>query len=178
VPIEVSAVEAEPGALGDLVEYARELLAAPTSGVEEPELVLLDAIAREQNVDPAVLLRPLVADLVSVAMLSRARGACANIGGHVRVTGVPPRPHGWLIDLTDGQQLGVIEGGIAELVDDTAHVVCVAPSAYEAAIATRRPIVTNNRIDGAEVWRRSADGVVSSSPGFAEFRAFVGTRHR
>jgi hypothetical protein len=167
--VEISAVDAGPGALVDFAEYAHALLAPPTDAVEEPERVLLDALAREQAIDPAVLEPALVADLVSVALLARVRGACVNVGGHVRVTGVPPRPDGWLIDLTDGQQLGVIEGGIAERVTDTDRVVCVAPSAYEAAIVTRRVTGQPSHADGVEVWHRTASGAVTSTPGFAAF---------
>ncbi|MET0739980.1 MAG: hypothetical protein ABWZ26_00310 [Candidatus Nanopelagicales bacterium] len=169
VLVEVSGVDAEPGAPGEMSEYARALLDPSSDAVDEPERVLLDALAREQGVDPALLQLPLVADLVSLAMLTRARGACVNVDGHVRVTGVPPRPDGWLIDLADGRQLGVIEGGIAELATPLAErVVAIAPSAYEAALVTRRPAVAAIE-DGAEVWRRVASGAVTSTPGFAAF---------
>lgn len=73
--------------------------------------ITIDELTRAVVVPPGVQLdlggvgKGLAADLVAAELIERgARGACMNVGGDLRVLGVPPRPEGWLVgvDLETG----------------------------------------------------------------------------
>jgi FAD:protein FMN transferase len=111
-------VAPETLALGGLAELARRDTAGAFSAVLPPGGPLrLDAarirlgIDRGARLDLDGLERGLVADIVVRDLVDDgALGACVNVGGDLRVDGLPPRMQGWLIEVD--VQLG--DGGVAQ----------------------------------------------------------------
>lgn len=109
---ELAALSAEEG-------HARSHRAAPT-----PVDIVLDPYPRSVTVPSGVKLdlggiaKGAAADLVADWLLSTgAAGCCVNIGGDLRLAGVPPRPEGWQVTLDcpggDGRRMvGVRDGAV------------------------------------------------------------------
>lgn len=91
-----------------------------------PTGVVLDPYPGSITLPPGVgldlggIAKGAAADLVAAELLGwGAGGCCVNLGGDLRVSGRPPRPEGWTIDLAlDGAEpsrspsIGVVEGAV------------------------------------------------------------------
>ncbi len=72
------------------------------------------------------------ADLVAAELVALgADGCCVNVGGDLRVAGIPPRPEGWLIDIETGIQIG-------EGPDTHRPMIGVAAGGVATSTTTRR----------------------------------------
>lgn len=78
------------------------------------------------------------ADLVAQeAVDAGADGVCVNVAGRVRVTGVPPRPGGWVVEV-GGAVVRLVDGGISGAQGagpgGGSHGVVVSESAWRAHV--------------------------------------------
>ncbi len=78
-----------------------------------PSEIVLDPYPRSITVPAGVTIdlggigKGAAADLVAAELVALgADGCCVNVGGDLRVAGIPPRPEGWLIDIETGIQIG------------------------------------------------------------------------
>jgi thiamine biosynthesis lipoprotein len=108
--------QAAPGPTGSVAHLA---CPTPVGAVLDPYpgSVMLPAGV---GLDLGGIAKGAAADLVATELLEAgAAGCCVNVGGDLRVAGEPPRPEGWLIELTcDGASprpamtVGVVDGAV------------------------------------------------------------------
>jgi hypothetical protein len=102
-------------------------LSATWPGPQHPALATLSTLATGVTADLAA----------QEAVDAGADGVCVNVAGRVRVTGVPPRPGGWVVEV-GGAVVRLVDGGISGAEgagpDGGSHGVVVSESAWRAHV--------------------------------------------
>jgi thiamine biosynthesis lipoprotein len=149
-------------------EWAGELgapLPAPgCAGVEVDPYTSSVRLPLGARIDLGGIGKGLAADLVARGLIERgALGALVNIGGDVRVTGIPPDGLAWHVDVLDPRteqrftSLEIRDGGVATSttlrrhwhLGDRAHHHLVDPATGDS---TRSPVVGVTVVAGTAAW--------------------------